>query len=126
MKFIPRGYEFERAGPVSNKVQPVVADVAGRLLLCVLTLLLNTGAYCGEIWRGAIKSIPDGQCEAGQSLDLWKTPIMTSVLLPQASRLALPTIGGPKILLMKGTALASTVTVFELIGAAHLVRAQTH
>jgi polar amino acid transport system permease protein len=50
---------------------------------------------------------------------------MISVLLPQAFRLALPAIGGQNILLLKGTALASTITVFELMGAANLVRAQT-
>ncbi|ANN57604.1 hypothetical protein A9174_13095 [Mesorhizobium loti NZP2037] len=48
---------------------------------------------------------------------------MISVLLPQAFRSALPAIGGQNILLLKGTALASTITVFELMGAANLVRA---
>lgn len=89
------------------------------------TLSLNTAAYCSEIWRGAIQAIPEGQREAGQSLGLSKTRIMLSVLLPQAFRLALPAIGGQNILLLKGTALASTITVFELMGAANLVRAQT-
>jgi polar amino acid transport system permease protein len=90
-----------------------------------LTLSLNTAAYCGEIWRGAIQAIPDGQREAGQSLGLSKARIMISIFLPQAFRLALPAIGGQNILLLKGTALASTITVFELMGAANLVRAQT-
>jgi len=56
-------------------------------------------------------------------LGLSKTRIMISVLLPQAFRSALPAIGGQNILLLRGTALASTITVFELMGAANLVRA---
>ena len=67
----------------------------------------------------------DLQREAGQSLGLSKARIMISIFLPQAFRLALPAIGGQNILLLKGTALASTITVFELMGAANLVRAQT-
>jgi His/Glu/Gln/Arg/opine family amino acid ABC transporter permease subunit len=90
-----------------------------------LTLSLNTAAYCGEIWRGAILGVPKGQSEAGKSLGLSKGRIMLLILLPQALRLALPAIGGQNILLLKGTALAATITVFELMAAANIVRAQT-
>ncbi|MEO1989839.1 MAG: ABC transporter permease subunit [Martelella sp.] len=89
------------------------------------TLSLNTAAYCGEIWRGAIEGVPKGQTEAGRSLGLSRARIFLSILLPQALRLALPSIGGQNILLLKGTALASTITVFELMGAANMVRWQT-
>lgn len=90
-----------------------------------IALSLNTAAYCAEIWRGAIMSVPTGQSEAGRSLGLSKRRIMRSVLLPQALRLALPSIGGQNILLLKGTALAASITVFELMAAANFVRAQT-
>jgi ABC-type amino acid transport system permease subunit len=50
---------------------------------------------------------------------------MRFILLPQALRLALPSIGGQNILLLKGTALAAAITVFELMAAANFVRAQT-
>ncbi|TPI37372.1 ABC transporter permease subunit [Mesorhizobium sp. B3-1-6] len=113
------------AGVPSIRYSPLWPMLRGAYCYAFLTLSLNTAAYCGEIWRGAIRSIPDGQREAGQSLGLSKTRIMISVLLPQAFRLALPAIGGQNILLLKGTALASTITVFELMGAANLVRAQT-
>lgn len=88
-------------------------------------LALNTAAYCSEIWRGALQGVPRGQSEAGRSLGLSKSRIMRSILLPQALRLALPAIGGQNILLLKGTALTATITLFELMGAANLVRAQT-
>jgi len=113
------------AGVPSIRYSPLWPMLRGAYWYAFLTLSLNTAAYCGEIWRGAIQAIPDGQREAGQSLGLSKARIMISVLLPQAFRLALPAIGGQNILLLKGTALASTITVFELMGAANLVRAQT-
>ena len=90
-----------------------------------LTLSLNTAAYCGELWRGAIRSVAKGQTEAGKSLGMSKAQIMISVLLPQAFRLAVPAIGGQNILLLKGTALTSTITVFDLMAAAGNVRSQT-
>ena len=90
-----------------------------------VTLSLNTAAYCGELWRGAIQSVPKGQIEAGKSLGLSKSRITISVLLPQAFRLAIPALGGQNILLLKGTALTSTITVFDLMAAAGNVRSQT-
>lgn len=90
-----------------------------------VTLSLNTAAYCSEIWRGAILGVSQGQSEAGRSLGLSRYRIMRSILLPQAFRLALPSIGGQNILLLKGTALAASITVFELMASANFVRAQT-
>ena len=91
----------------------------------IVALSLNTAAYCSEIWRGALAGIAAGQSEAGQSLGLSRSQVLRLVLLPQALRMALPSIGGQNILLLKGTALAATVTVFELMASANFVRAQT-
>lgn len=90
-----------------------------------IVLSLNTAAYCAEIWRGAIQGLPVGQNEAGCSLGLSSYRITRSIVLPQAFRLALPALGGQNILLLKGTALTASITVFETMGAANLVRAQT-
>ena len=91
----------------------------------VLTLSLNTAAYCSEIWRGALTGVAVGQSEAGRSLGLSPFHVMRLILLPQALRLALPSIGGQNILLLKGTALAATITVFDLMASANFIRAQT-
>jgi polar amino acid transport system permease protein len=90
-----------------------------------VALSLNTAAYSGEILRGAIQSIPAGQSEAGRSLGLSPARIMFLIVLPQAFRNALPALSGQTVLLLKATALASTITIFELMGAANFVRAQT-
>jgi polar amino acid transport system permease protein len=109
----------------SIRYSPLWPLFRGAYIYAYVTLSLNTAAYCGEIWRGAILGVPKGQSEAGRSLGLSTSRIMLSIVLPQALRLALPSLGGQNILLLKGTALAAMITVFELMGAANLVRAQT-
>jgi His/Glu/Gln/Arg/opine family amino acid ABC transporter permease subunit len=90
-----------------------------------LALTLNTAAYCGEIWRGALQGLPKGQTEAARSLGLNPRQMGLLVLLPQAFRNALPALAGQNVLLLKATSLASTITIFEVMAAANLVRSQT-
>jgi polar amino acid transport system permease protein len=90
-----------------------------------LALTLNTAAYCAEIWRGALQSLPEGQREAAKSLGLKTWQIRRLVLLPQAFRNALPALSSQNVLLLKATSLASTITIFEAMAAANLVRSQT-
>lgn len=113
------------AGFPSIRYSPVWPFFKSSYGYAFLVLSLNTAAYCGEIWRGAIRGVPAGQIEAGKALGLSRSKIMRFVILPQALRLALPALGGQNILLLKGTALTATITVFELMGAANLVRSQT-
>jgi His/Glu/Gln/Arg/opine family amino acid ABC transporter permease subunit len=90
-----------------------------------LALTLNTAAYCAEIWRGALQGVTTGQSEAAKSLGLSKWQLRRLVLLPQAFRNALPALSGQNVLLLKATSLASTITIFEAMAAANLVRSQT-
>lgn len=90
-----------------------------------LALTLNTAAYCAEIWRGALQGLPPGQTEAAKSLGLTAWQFRRLVLLPQAFRNALPALSGQNVLLLKATSLASTITIFEAMAAANLVRSQT-
>ncbi len=90
-----------------------------------IALTLNTAAYCAEIWRGALAGVAKGQTEAARSLGLRPRQIRWKVLMPQAFRNALPALAGQNILLLKATSLASTITIFEVMAAANLVRAQT-
>jgi His/Glu/Gln/Arg/opine family amino acid ABC transporter permease subunit len=113
------------AGVPSIRYSPLWPFFRGAYGYAFLVLSLNTAAYCGEIWQGAIRGVPTGQTEAGKALGLSRARIMRLILLPQALRLALPALGGQNILLLKGTALTATITVFELMAAANLVRAQT-
>jgi polar amino acid transport system permease protein len=91
----------------------------------LLTFTLNTGAYQAEIFAGAIRAVPRGQIEAARAAAM--TPALTArrIILPQAARLALRPFGNELILMVKGSALASQVTVFDLFSRAKLAYDRT-
>ncbi len=82
----------------------------------VLIFTLNTAAYQAEILRGAIENVPKGQSEAGMAVGLPKLVIFWKIVLPQALITALRPYGNEIILMIKGSAIASLVTVFDLMG----------
>lgn len=91
----------------------------------VVALGVSTGAYSGEIIRGAIAAVPRGEVEAARALGLSPYQRTRLIVLPRAIQSCLPALGGETILLLKSTALASTVTVLDVMGQAEYVRAQT-
>jgi polar amino acid transport system permease protein len=82
----------------------------------VLAFVLNTAAYQAEIYRGAIRSVPRGQREAAQALGMHRLPILWKVIMPQAAVVALRPLGNEIILMIKASAVASIVTVLDLMG----------
>ncbi|POO57272.1 ABC transporter permease [Agrobacterium rosae] len=82
----------------------------------LLSLTLNTAAYQAEILRGAIQSVPKGQHEGAASLGISKAVTFWKVVLPQAMIVALRPYGNEIILMIKGSAVVSIVTVFDLMG----------
>ncbi len=91
----------------------------------VLALTLSTGAYVGEVVRGALLAVPRGEIEAARAFGFRGLGLLLRIWLPRALQSMLPTLAGETVLLLKATALASTVTVLDLLGAARLVAAQT-
>lgn len=91
----------------------------------VIALTLNAAAYLSESIRAAILSIPKGQREAAYSLGLSSAQTMRLVVLPQAARVALPSISNTLIGLVKDTSLVSVITVVEVLRSAQLVIART-
>ncbi|MCY1392938.1 Octopine transport system permease protein OccM [compost metagenome] len=91
----------------------------------VIALVLSVGAYVGEVIRGGMKSVPRGELEAAAAFGMRQRLVLFRVWLPRALRLLLPTLAGETVMLLKSTALASTVAVVDLLGAANVVRAQT-
>ncbi|MBO0345058.1 ABC transporter permease [Roseibium sp. CAU 1637] len=84
---------------------------------CVIfAFSLNTSAYQAEILRGAIQSVPKGQWEGAQALGLSRPIIFWKIILPQALMVSLRPYGNEIILMVKGSAIASIVTVFDLMG----------
>ena len=95
------------------------------LTAATIGLGVNTSAYLSEVFRGAIVSIENGQWEAGAALAMdWPTQ-MRVVILPQAARVALPPTGNYAVSLFKDSALASTVSVAELLFTAQIIGSET-
>jgi polar amino acid transport system permease protein len=82
----------------------------------LLAFVLNTAAYQAEILRGAIQSVARGQTEAANALGIHRVPAFFKVILPQALMVALRPYGNEIILMVKGSAIVSIVTVFDLMG----------
>jgi polar amino acid transport system permease protein len=87
---------------------------------------VNASAFLGEIWRGAIESVPRGQTEAATALGLRYAARMRRVVLPQALRVSLPATVGYLVQLIKGTSLAAIVGFIELARAGQIVSNQTY
>jgi cystine transport system permease protein len=91
----------------------------------VLALSLNAGAYLSESLRGAIQSIGQGQWRASFSLGLGYWQTLYAIVLPQALRVAVPSMSNTLISLIKDTSLVSVITMTELMLATREVIATT-
>ena len=87
----------------------------------IIAFALNTGAYTSEILRSAFQTIKPGIIEAGKSLGISNKIIFYKVQIPIAIRQSLPAYGNEIILMLKGTSLASTVTLMDLTGVAKYI-----
>ena len=91
----------------------------------IIAFTLNTGAYTSEILRSAFQTIKPGIIEAGKSLGISNKIIFYKIQIPIAIRQSLPAYGNEIILMMKGTSLASTVTLMDLTGVAKYIISPT-
>ncbi|MBI3458370.1 MAG: amino acid ABC transporter permease [Candidatus Rokubacteria bacterium] len=96
-------------------IPPFAAGVVG--------LTLNYSAYLSEVYRAGIQAVARGQVEAALALGMSRGLMMRLVILPQAIRIVVPPLGNYFISLFKDTALASTITVKELIFSGQIIAA---
>jgi polar amino acid transport system permease protein len=99
------------------RLSPIVA--AG------LSLTLYAGAFLGEIWRGCIQAVPRTQWEASDCLGLNRFQQYAYVILPQATRIAIPPTVGFMVQIVKSTSLASIIGFVELSRAGQIVNNST-
>jgi polar amino acid transport system permease protein len=85
------------------------------------SLAIYAAAYLGEIWRGAILSVPKPQWEAAEGLALSRTQRLAKVILPQAIRIATPPTVGFMVQIIKNSSLASVVGFVELMRSGQIV-----
>lgn len=93
---------------------PNLGIVLPAMTAAVVALALNTGAYASEAVRASILSIPRGQFEAAQTLNLSRRTTFSKVVAPQAFRIALPPLMNDFIDLVKGTSLVFAITITDL------------
>ena len=90
----------------------------------VLALTLNYSAYISEVYRGGIQAIARGQHDAAVALGMTHALAMRRIILPQAIRIVIPTLGNYFISLFKDTALCSVVSIQEVVFTAQIVAAR--
>ena len=91
----------------------------------IIAFALNTGAYTSEILRSAFETVKIGIVEAGKSLGISNKVIFYKIQIPLAIKQSLPAYGNEIILMMKGTSLASTVTLMDITGVAKYIISTT-
>jgi His/Glu/Gln/Arg/opine family amino acid ABC transporter permease subunit len=91
----------------------------------LLALVLQNGAYLSEIYRAGIESVSRRQIEAGQALGMLRRQAFLIVVFPQAIRHVIPPISNQGVMIIKDTALVSTISVAEMTYQARLLADRT-
>lgn len=105
---------------------PKVGIIIDAFPSAVIGFTLSVGAYASETIRAAILSISRGQWEAAYSLGMTRGQALRRTILPQASRVAVPTLSSSFISLVKDTSLAATITVTEMFQTAQQITSVTY
>lgn len=105
---------------------PSVGIVLPPFPAAVIVFSINEGAYCAEIIRAALESVPAGQMEAGRCLGLRYMQTIRYIMMPQALRTAFPSLFNSLIAMVKDTSLAANITVAEMFMATQRIVARTY
>ena len=104
---------------------PLIGISVNPWLAAAVAFSVYGSAFLGEIWRGALQSIPKTQWEAGASLGLSTAEQLRHVIIPQSVRIAIPPTVGFLVQLIKNTSLAATIGLVELTREGQLTAAGT-
>lgn len=105
---------------------PLMGVTVDKLIVAIVTFGINSGAYVSEIMRSGIQSVDVGQLEAGRSLGMSYTTTMLRVVIPQAVKNSLPSLGNELIALVKDTSVAGFIAVFDLTQAFKLIGSSSY
>ena len=103
---------------------PQVGVVLDPILCAIFALGMNYGAYMTEIFRAGIQAVPLGQREAAAALGMSSRTAFIRIIAPQAFRIIVPAIGNDFVAMLKDSALASTVSLHEILWRAQNIGAQ--
>lgn len=102
---------------------PQVGILLDPVPAAILTFGFNEGAYMAESMRGALEAVPKGQIEAGYCVGMNYLQIIRRIVLPQALRTAFPSLSNSLISMVKGTSMASVITITEMFRQAQIINA---
>ena len=105
---------------------PLLNISVDRIIVAIVTYGLNSAAYVSEIMRSGILSVDIGQMEAGRSLGLKYRSTMLRIVLPQAIKNVVPTLGNEVIALLKDTSVVSFIAIVDLTKAFQLIGSSTY
>ena len=103
----------------------IFSSSRNKFMVGVVALGINSGAYVAEIVRGGLMSVDMGQSEAGRSLGLGYLDTMRFIVIPQAFKNILPSLGNEFITLFKDTSLVNTIGLTELTYRASRIAGRT-
>ena len=92
----------------------------------IIAFALNTAAYIGEIVRGAVSAVPKGELEAADALGMSPTQKLRRITLPRAFGIMIPAYSNEVIFMLKGSALASSITVMDIIYTSKEIMSRTY
>ena len=95
-------------------LRPLLGLKISELVSCMIIYGMNSGAYVSEIMRSGIQSVDPGQMEAGRAVGLGYWTVMQKIVIPQAVKNILPTLGNEFIALIKDTSIVSFVGTTDL------------
>lgn len=112
---------FYLCGPIFTRVLFGFVYTPNPILVGILAVSINSGAYTTELFRSAIQSIDKGQWEASKTIGLNYFETMRYVILPQALKRILPPFVNEFIVLIKDSSLLSTIGAVELLQTATVI-----
>src|ERR1700704_3892708 len=107
-------------------VLPYAGIVLSPFVSGAMGLTLNYAAYMAEVFRSGIQAIPKGQWEAGASVGMSRRLLMRRIILPQAFRIIVPSLGNFFVSIFKDSALVSVITMRDLMFSGQLLASATY
>jgi len=123
--------EFIRSTPLLVQIYflfyvlPTLGVSMSPLATGIFALGLHYAAYCSEVYRAGIESIPRGQWEAATALNLGRITTIARVILPQAIPPVVPALGNYQVAMFKDTPLLSAITVLEMLQQAKILGSES-
>jgi len=108
------------------KASPLWIVLREPFACAVIALAINTASYTTVLLKGAIEAIPEGEVIACQALGMSRLLMMRYIILPRAFRIVLPAYSNEVVIVLKGTSLASTITILDLMGVTNQIIASTY